>query len=157
MADVYVLDLPGASRRVPSRRARAKAKPKKPRPAASAADALPPASDAAPPDLAAEILYPLCERQETKLLESLAITVKNQMLMYEACPELQTQGASPLLWWRSHAAQMPHLAVIARDLLGIPGASHALERAFSHAGQAVDPRKLRWLFMEAYFRKTSHE
>ncbi|KAJ3003160.1 hypothetical protein NUW54_g5447 [Trametes sanguinea] len=36
-----------------------------------------------------------------------------------------------LQWWKDHAAQFPVLALIARDILAIPGVSIAVERLFS--------------------------
>ena len=71
----------------------------------------------------------------------LAQTIKKQLLQYRALPEYQESGGCPLRWWRERAWQMPALALLARDCLGMPGSSHALERAFSHAGRGVDPRR----------------
>ena len=73
-------------------------------------------------------------------------TVKAQLDVYEKFPEARKarkgdEDVDPLAWWRDRALQMPHLAEIARDLLCIPGSSHALERAFSRAGRGVDPRR----------------
>jgi hypothetical protein len=38
-------------------------------------------------------------------------------------------------------SQMPHLSRAAFTLLGVPGASHALEQAFSRAGKGVDYKR----------------
>ena len=71
---------------------------------------------------------------------SLVKAIKKELLHYAAQPEEQHANACPLEWWRQRAWQMPTLARLARDTLGMPGSSHALERAFSHAGRGADAR-----------------
>ena len=90
-----------------------------------------------------ELLYPEAERpgEEVKLTVDLLATVKSQLAIYDTLPESRDVSLNPLEWWRGHAWRMPHLAVLAQDLLGIPGASHALEQSFSRAGRAVDYRR----------------
>ena len=66
--------------------------------------------------------------------------IKLQLHNYESYLEAREE-VNPLAWWRERAWQMPHLAELARDLLCIPGSSHALERAFSGAGRGVDLRR----------------
>ena len=63
----------------------------------------------------------------------------NQLTCCDRLPE--DRNDDPLKWWARRASQMPHLAEFAKDVFSIPGSSHALERAFSRAGRAVDPRK----------------
>ena len=69
--------------------------------------------------------------------------IKLQLHSYDSFLEARGshEDVNPLAWWRDRAWRMPHLAELARDLLCIPGSSHALERAFSRAGRGVDPRR----------------
>jgi len=98
------------------------------------------------PSSANDILYEAdAEEAETpvptgKQLENI---IKKQLEVYEGYLEVQgyDEDVDPLAWWRARAWRMPHLAELARDLLSIPGSSHALEREFSRAGRGVDPRR----------------
>jgi len=45
------------------------------------------------------------------------------------------RSADPLLWWRVNEAEMPHLAAIAREHLGMLASSVPCEEAFSAAAQ----------------------
>ena len=67
--------------------------------------------------------------------------VKDQMKSCRAHARLEK--GCPLKWWKEKADLFPFLAPLARDLLGIPGSSAALERSFSHAKRAVNPRRPR--------------
>ena len=68
-------------------------------------------------------------------------TVQEQVRIFESMPGLATVEDDPLEWWRTRAWQVPHLAMAARDSLGTPGSSHALERAFSSAGRGVNHKR----------------
>ena len=43
----------------------------------------------------------------------------------------------PLIWWRQHRHEFPHLAIVAQHLLGVPASSVSLEWLFSAAGRAT--------------------
>ena len=75
--------------------------------------------------------------------KQLEAEIKLQLSIYDSFLEARGshEEVNPLAWWRARAWRMPHLAELARDLLSIPGSSHALERAFSRAGRGVDPRR----------------
>ena len=47
---------------------------------------------------------------------------------------------TPLAFWRAHAWTMPHLAVVAQHVLGVPASTANIERLFSAAGRAVSKR-----------------
>ena len=67
--------------------------------------------------------------------------VKTEMAFYNSIPEHRDWLLDPVQWWKDRQAQMPHLARAAFTLLGVPGASHALEQAFSRAGRGVDYKR----------------
>ena len=50
---------------------------------------------------------------------------------------------SPLEWWAEKHSVFPHLASLARDLLGSPGSTAALARCFSNAGRVWTERRAR--------------
>lgn len=47
----------------------------------------------------------------------------------------------PLLWWRQHAEEMPHLSKVTRRLFCIPATSVPSERVFSASGHIVTPQR----------------
>ena len=50
----------------------------------------------------------------------------------------------PLAWWKAHEKCClvgTNLAMLARHCFSIPGSSAMLERAFSHAGRAIGPKR----------------
>jgi hypothetical protein len=68
--------------------------------------------------------------------------VRKELDYWRSLP--QDRDLEPLYFWRQHASRMPHLSQLARLLLGMPGSSAGLERAFSHAGRAgIGPRRPR--------------
>ena len=44
-------------------------------------------------------------------------------------------------WWRDHAEEFPNLAVMARQYLGCPASSAAVERLFSQVGIAFSAKR----------------
>ena len=46
-----------------------------------------------------------------------------------------------LNWWRDHADEFPNLAVMARQYLGCPASSAAVERLFSQVGIAFSSKR----------------
>ena len=49
----------------------------------------------------------------------------------------------PLAWWAERQALFPHLSLLARDILGSPGSTAALERCFSNTGRVWTERRTR--------------
>lgn len=49
----------------------------------------------------------------------------------------------PLKWWRENHLRFPYVAVVARQLLGVPATSVASERAFSKAGDIITKKRNR--------------
>ena len=79
--------------------------------------------------------------QSKDLAFNLIKSVQEQVRLFESMPGLAAVEDDPLEWWRTRAWQLPHLAMAARDSLGTPGSSHALERAFSSAGRGVNHKR----------------
>ena len=50
----------------------------------------------------------------------------------------------PLAWWKEHEKNGllgANISLLARYCFSIPGSSAMLERAFSHAGRAIGPKR----------------
>ena len=114
--------------------------------APSTADAPPARQPAHGPGTLDEILYggipsDVAAASTSTLVVNLSASIKAQLRLYDSLPGLSSIEEDPLQWWKSRAWQMPHLAMAARDAFGTPGSSHALERAFSSAGRAVDHKR----------------
>jgi hypothetical protein len=43
-------------------------------------------------------------------------------------------NVDPLEWWKNHEAEFPHVARMAKQYLGVPATSAAVERLFSSVG-----------------------
>jgi hypothetical protein len=78
------------------------------------------------------------EKTETQKSAEVEVEVERYLDL-----ELQPIDANPLLWWKGHAAFLPHLARLARLILCIPAESSAVERDFSAAGYFVSDRRSR--------------
>ena len=76
-------------------------------------------------------------------MEALDTEVNAQLDRFAALPPKATMGISAMAWWREHAWQFPHLAVVAMHLSGMPASTAALERLFSAAGRAVNRHRSR--------------
>ena len=68
--------------------------------------------------------------------------VKKQLASFKAEPQSGVES-DPLAWWEDKQTRYPLLAAAARDLLGVPGSTAALERAFSNAGTIFGPKRAR--------------
>ena len=69
--------------------------------------------------------------------------VKSQMTRYEAVLASPSLHVSSLQWWSEHCSTFPNLAVVARNVLGIPTSTASLERLFSGAGRGITKRRPR--------------
>jgi hypothetical protein len=49
----------------------------------------------------------------------------------------------PLKWWHENRLRFPNVALVARQLLGVPATSVASERAFSKAGDIITKKRNR--------------
>lgn len=64
--------------------------------------------------------------------------VKEEARVYLSLPSIQAED-DPLVWWKGHASELPHLARLAKKLLCIPATSVPSERIFSASGYIVSP------------------
>ena len=69
--------------------------------------------------------------------------VDMELERYSLFPATQSMADSPLKFWREHAWSMPHIALVAQHVLGVPASTASLERLFSAAGRAVTRRRPR--------------
>ena len=74
--------------------------------------------------------------------ESFTKAIVSELARYKTLPQAEAEE-SPFSWWRKRVSSFPILSYVAKMLLGVPGSTAALERAFSHAGQAVGPKRPR--------------
>ena len=66
--------------------------------------------------------------------------IKAEMKEYLSLPPVP-MTVELLPWWAHHESRFPHLAELAADLHAPPGSGATLERAFSHAGYALNRRR----------------
>ncbi len=66
--------------------------------------------------------------------------VKKEIAVWDAAPA-SSSDTDTIEFWKDYTRNAPYLANVARSLCGIPGSSAAMERAWSHAGRAVNPRR----------------
>ena len=60
---------------------------------------------------------------------------KEELEAYLALPQVKCKTEKEALdWWKEHADQFPNVAVMARQYLGCPATSAAVERLFSQVG-----------------------
>nr|XP_054589246.1 E3 SUMO-protein ligase ZBED1-like [Nothobranchius furzeri] len=62
--------------------------------------------------------------------------VKEEVKVYMSLPSIPADD-DPLVWWRGHASELPHLARLAKKLLCIPATSVPSERIFSASGHIL--------------------
>lgn len=62
----------------------------------------------------------------------------NEIDTYRNLPITSDDNFDLLAWWKTHKAQLPRLAQVAKHILAIPASSAASERNFSAAGLTVD-------------------
>ena len=69
---------------------------------------------------------------------------QDELAAYLALPQVNMKEVSdPLQWWREHAELYPNVAVMARQYLGCPASSAAVERLFSQVGIAWSAKRKR--------------
>ena len=66
---------------------------------------------------------------------------KKQIQAYRDEPSLDPKMGDPLLWWKTHEARFPLLALLAHDYLAMPASSSSLERLFSRFARVVNPQR----------------
>ena len=72
--------------------------------------------------------------------ETTTKAVKKQIHDYRSETSLD-RDADPLLWWKTHEARFPLLALLAHDYLAMPASSSSLERLLSRFARVVNPQR----------------
>ena len=88
-----------------------------------------------------EVLYGGRADDIPRLAKATVKTAQQQLSLYDSFAQDRSPQCNPLEWWKQRQHQLPCLAALARDMFSVPGSSHALERAFSHAGRGCDHRR----------------
>ncbi|KIK76513.1 hypothetical protein PAXRUDRAFT_18158 [Paxillus rubicundulus Ve08.2h10] len=60
---------------------------------------------------------------------------------YLRMPQEPWEGCDPVTWWAAHWAQFPTLAMLAHDVLTVPGCSVTVERVFSGGRDTISLRR----------------
>ena len=69
---------------------------------------------------------------------------QHELEAYFGLPQVRLKDVrNPLEWWKQHAEEYSNVAVMARQYLGCPASSAAVERLFSQVGIAWGPRSVR--------------
>ena len=66
--------------------------------------------------------------------------VRASLQQYKQQATIQVETC-PLAWWAERQALFPHLSLLARDILGSPGSTAAIERCSSNAGRVWTERR----------------
>eukprot|EP00063_Salmo_salar_P042667 XP_014017502.1 PREDICTED: zinc finger BED domain-containing protein DAYSLEEPER-like [Salmo salar] len=69
-----------------------------------------------------------------------ANTIKEEVASYKAASDIPVDG-DPLAWWKSNEWKYPHIAMMTRCYLAVPGTSVPSERVFSTAGDIVTAKR----------------
>eukprot|EP00063_Salmo_salar_P021871 XP_013996706.1 PREDICTED: zinc finger BED domain-containing protein DAYSLEEPER-like [Salmo salar] len=72
--------------------------------------------------------------------KTFANTIKEEEASYKAASGIPVDG-DPLAWWKSNECKYPHIAMMARRYLAVPGTSVPSERVFSMAGDIVTVKR----------------
>jgi hypothetical protein len=83
-------------------------------------------------------------------------TLKQELKKWDDRPP-SAPSQDPLDFWKVYAGNAPLLALVVRRLWAVPGSSAGLERAFSHAGRCVNPKRARLSTRRAEALITTHE
>lgn len=85
------------------------------------------------------------EPTATQVVVDMTQVLRKQWEDYNKIPEVDFD-VDPAEWWSTQLANglhVPYVALLARACLGVPGSSADLERAFSHAGETLTPKRAR--------------
>ncbi|KAK0145655.1 Zinc finger BED domain-containing protein 1 [Merluccius polli] len=69
-----------------------------------------------------------------------ADAIEEEVAYYQAASGIQVDG-DPLNWWKINECRYPHVAMMARCYLAVPGTSVPSERVFSTAGDIVTAKR----------------
>ena len=83
------------------------------------------------------------EDESEEVMKRLDEQVEEELVRYDLCPPNPHLNQSPLDFWKQSAWNMPHVALVAQHVLGIPGSTANVERLFSGAGRLVTRRRPR--------------
>ncbi|XP_035597031.1 uncharacterized protein LOC118361304 [Oncorhynchus keta] len=72
--------------------------------------------------------------------KTFANTIKEEVASYKAASSIPV-GGEPLAWWKNNECKYPHIAMMARCYLAVPGTSDPSERVFSTAGDIVTAKR----------------
>ncbi|KAM9420246.1 E3 SUMO-protein ligase ZBED1-like [Salvelinus alpinus] len=72
--------------------------------------------------------------------KTFANSIKEEVASYKAASSIPVDGA-PLARWKSNECKYPHIAMMARCYLAVPGTSAPSERVFSTAGDIVTAKR----------------
>ncbi|KAJ8390632.1 hypothetical protein AAFF_G00102380 [Aldrovandia affinis] len=72
--------------------------------------------------------------------KTFANTIKEEVASYKAASGIPVDG-DPLAWWKSNECKYPHIAMMARCYLAVPGTSVPSERVFSTAGDILTAKR----------------
>ncbi|KAJ8341202.1 hypothetical protein SKAU_G00334930 [Synaphobranchus kaupii] len=72
--------------------------------------------------------------------KTFANTIGEEVASYKAASGIPVDG-DPLAWWKSNECKYPHIAMMARRYLAVPGTSVPSERVFSTAGDIVTAKR----------------
>ncbi|KAJ8356524.1 hypothetical protein SKAU_G00193180 [Synaphobranchus kaupii] len=72
--------------------------------------------------------------------KTFANTIKEEVASCQAASGIPVDG-DPLAWWKSNECKYPHIAMMARCYIAVPGTSVHSERVFSTAGDIVTTKR----------------
>jgi len=72
----------------------------------------------------------------------LPLTLRQELMDYIRSTSLE-YDSNPLVWWKSHACDFPHVARTAKAVLSLPASSAPVERILSSAGKIFCPERTR--------------
>lgn len=72
--------------------------------------------------------------------QTFANTIKEEVAFYKVASGIPVDG-DPLAGWKSNECKYPHIAMMARHYLAVPGTEVPSERVFSTAGDMVNAKR----------------
>ena len=88
---------------------------------------------------------PQPERTAREEVGDIHMVLAKEWANYDKFPDADLEE-DPAEWWKSNlnnGLQTPYIAILARACMGVPGTSADMERAFSHAGATLTPKRAR--------------